>query len=41
MDKVTRRNVDNPWSEDRDLQNKAFSYILETTDKPVDWAYDV
>ena len=41
MDKITKTNVDNLWSEDRDLQNKAFFYILETTDKPVDWAYDV
>jgi hypothetical protein len=41
MNKITRTNVDNLWSEDRDLQNKAFFYILEATDKPVDWAYDV
>lgn len=25
--------------EDRDLQNEAYFYILKTTDKPVDWAY--
>jgi hypothetical protein len=41
MDKITRTNLDNLWSEDRELQNKAFFYILEATDKPVDWAYDV
>jgi hypothetical protein len=41
MDKITRTNLDNLWSEDRDLQNKAFFYIMEATDKPVDWAYDV
>ena len=41
MDKTTRTNVDNLWSEDRDLQNKAFFYILEPTDKPVGWAYEV
>jgi hypothetical protein len=41
MDKITRTHLDNLWSEDRDLQNKAFFYILEATDKPVDWAYDV
>lgn len=23
------------------MQNKAFLYVLEATDKPVDWAYDV
>src|SRR5687768_3743208 len=41
MDKITRTNVDNLWSKDRELQNKAFFYILEATDKPVDWAYEV
>jgi HEAT repeat protein len=41
MDKITRTNLDNLHSEDRELQNKAFFYVLEATDKPVDWAYDV
>ena len=41
MDIITRTKLDNLWSEDRELQNKAFFYILEATDKPVDWAYDV
>jgi hypothetical protein len=41
MNKTTRTHVDNLWSEDRPLQNKAFLYILKATDKPVDWAYDV
>ena len=41
MDKVTQTNLDNLWSEDRELQNKAFFRVLEATDKPVDWAYDV
>ncbi len=41
MDKDTRTNLDNLWSEDRELQNKAFLHILEVTDKPVDWAYEV
>ena len=41
MDKTTRTNLDNLWSEDRELQNKAFFYILAATDKPVDWAYEV
>lgn len=41
MNKTTRTNLDHLWSEDRALQNKAFFYILEVTDKPVDWAYDV
>ena len=41
MDELTQTCLDNLWSEDRELQNKAFLYILEITDKPVDWAYDV
>src|SRR3989304_736916 len=41
MNKTTRTNLDHLWSEDRELQNKAFFHILGVTDKPVDWAYDV
>ena len=41
MDITTQTNFDNLWSVDRELQNKAFSFILEATDKPVDWAYEV
>jgi len=41
MDKITRTHFDNLRSEDRELQNKAYSYIMEATDKPVDWAYEV
>jgi hypothetical protein len=41
MDRITRTNLANLWSADRELQNKAFFYILEATDKPVDWAYEV
>lgn len=41
MDKNTRTNLDDLHSEDRELQNKAFFYILEATDKPVNWAYEV
>ena len=40
MDANTQANFDSLWSEDRDLQNRAFSYILDVTDKPVDWAYE-
>jgi len=40
MDKTTRTHLDNLWSENRELQNNAFAYILKTTDKPVDWAYE-
>jgi len=41
MDKTTRTQINNIRSEDGDVQNKAYSYILKLTDKPVDWAYDV
>ena len=41
MDKTTQTQLTNLWSEDRSLQNKAFSYIQTATDKPVDWAYTI
>jgi len=41
MNKTIQANWDNLWSLDRALQNQAFSYILEVTDGPVDWAYEV
>jgi hypothetical protein len=41
LDKIIRSNIDNIRSTDNDLQNKAFSFILKATDKPVDWAYEV
>ena len=41
MDSKTQKHVDNLRSEDRELQNRAFSYILKETEKPVDWAYDM
>lgn len=41
MDKLTRTHLQNIRSKDRELQNKAFFYILNITEKPVDWAYDV
>lgn len=40
MDQITRKNLDNLPSEDRVLQNEAFCYMLEVTDKSVDWAYE-
>ena len=40
MDQGIRTNLDNLWSPDRDPQNRAFTYILEVTDRPVDWAYE-
>ena len=40
MNETIRTNLDNLWSDNRRLQNKAFLYVLELTDKPVDWAYE-
>jgi len=41
MDKTTQTQLNNLWTGDRDRQNQAYYYILEATDKPVDWAYEV
>ena len=41
MDNKLKKHVDNLRSEERELQNQAFFYILEATEKPVDWAYEV
>jgi hypothetical protein len=41
MDEITRTNLENLRSEDREVQNQAFFFMLEATDKPVDWAYEV
>jgi len=41
MDDKTRKYIDNLRSEERELQNQAFFHILEETEKPVDWAYEV
>jgi hypothetical protein len=40
MDSKTRKHLDNLRSEEREFQNQAFFYILEATEKPVDWAYE-
>jgi hypothetical protein len=41
MDEITRTYLENLQSNDRELQNQAFFHILEVTDKPVAWAYEV
>ena len=40
MDPTIGTNLEDLWSTDRDLQNRAFTFILEVTDGPVDWAYE-
>ncbi|MFO7539787.1 MAG: hypothetical protein R6X32_17245 [Chloroflexota bacterium] len=41
MDETTRTQLKNLWSTNRALQNDAFFYILEVTNEPVGWAYEV
>lgn len=41
MDEITRLNLDNLYSSDKELQNRAFFFVLEMTNQPVDWAYEV
>jgi hypothetical protein len=41
MDAVTRAQLENLRSDDKRTQNTAFFALIEMTDKPVDWAYDV
>jgi len=41
MDSKIRKHLNNLLSEERDLQNQAFFYILEATEKPVEWAYEI
>jgi hypothetical protein len=41
MDSKAQKHLENLRSEDRDLQNQAFSSILKETEKPVDWTYEV
>jgi hypothetical protein len=41
LDKIIRTHVDHIRSEDKDLQNKAFSFLLEATNQHVSWAYEI
>ncbi|HSL45698.1 MAG TPA: hypothetical protein VK897_19850 [Anaerolineales bacterium] len=41
MNNQTKKHLDNLRSGDRELQNKAYTYILNETEKPVDWAYEI
>ena len=39
MDTQTRASLANITSQDRDLQNQAFTHLLAAAETPVDWAY--
>jgi hypothetical protein len=41
MDDITRASLDGLQSKDKEYQNKAFLHLLDVTEKPVDWAYEV
>ncbi len=41
MNEITRTNLANLQSSDRDLQNQAYYFVMDVTNTPVDWAYDV
>jgi hypothetical protein len=40
MNKIIRTHLDNIRSDDGQLQNKAYYFLMEETEKPVDWAYE-
>ena len=40
MDKTIRTHLNNIRSEDGQLQNEAYSTLMDKTEKPVDWAYE-
>jgi hypothetical protein len=41
MDEKTQTHINNIRSEDKDLQNQAYTHLLKETEKNVDWAYEV
>lgn len=41
MEKTIRIHLDNIRSEDGQLQNEAYYFLMEQAEKPVDWAYEV
>lgn len=40
MNQTIRTHLDYIRSEDGQLQNKAYSFLMEGTEKPADWAYE-
>lgn len=41
MDIIPRAHFDNIYSDNRELQHAAFMHLLESTEMPVTWAYEV
>jgi len=40
MNESIRTHLDNIYSTDKELQNQAYFSLIDTTDQPVDWAYE-
>lgn len=40
MDRNTRTNLDNVFSDDKHIQHNVFQALMGATDVPVDWAYE-
>ncbi|MGD8404667.1 MAG: hypothetical protein PVJ21_13470 [Anaerolineales bacterium] len=40
LDETVRTHLDNIRSQDGNLQNEAFHFLMKATEKPVDWAYE-
>lgn len=40
MDTIIRKHLDNLRNDDADTRYESFQYIINATNKPVDWAYD-
>jgi len=41
IDETTRTHLDNIHSKDKQLQSQAYFYLMEATEQPVTWAYEV
>ncbi len=41
MDTITRTHFTNIDTTDREAQNEAYAYVMEATNRPVPWAYEV
>jgi hypothetical protein len=41
MDKPSQKIFGDLWSADKQAQNAAFYHVIELTDEPVDWAYEL
>jgi hypothetical protein len=40
MNETIRTHLDNIRSKDKERQNAAYTYLMEATEQPIDWAYE-